>query len=214
MTAPLPGEEKGMNRLLAPGTGRYGPRLMLPLLLLWAAGASFAGELRNHTLREALARPVPRWSVLCAKLLALLTLSVATLLLTGLLSATLGGALFGFEGDWAPVVLGYLASFLSDLGLVCLGILVALLIRNVAGVVVGVTLFLLLDLGLRLALKLAGALGLETAAAVARWMPGEALAAWEGFQGEWVLSSFIGLGVLIAAALGLGLLRFYRLDVP
>ena len=187
---------------------------LLPLLLLWATGATFAGEYREQTLRELLVRPVPRWAVLLAKLAALSVLSGLTLLVTALASGLPGAALFGVEGDWGAPALGYLASWASDLGLLALGVLASLLFRNVAGVVVGVVLFLALDLGLRLVLKLAGALGLQAATRIAPFLPGEALSAWEGYDGGWDAISFAGLGVLVLLCLGLATWRLLRLDVP
>jgi len=188
---------------------------LLPLLLLWATGATFAGEFKERTLRELLARPVPRWSIMAAKFLALSVLSALTLLVTAVLSGGLGALLFGIEGEWGPLALGYLASWPSDLGLLSMGILVALVVRNVAAVVVGVVLYLAADLVLRLLLSLVGKLpSLELAAEIARFMPGEALAAWEGYLDGWNMVSWIGLAGLIALCLGLALLRFMRMDVP
>ncbi len=188
---------------------------LLPLLLLWATGASFAGEFKDRTLRELLSRPVPRWSVLAAKFLALAVLSAITLLVTAVLAGGLGALLFGVEGEWGPLALGYLASWPSDLGLLSMGILVALVVRNVAGVVVGVVLYLALDLVVRLLLSLIGKLpSLELAADIARFMPGEALAAWEGYLEAWSLTSWAGLAVLTAVCLGLALVRLIRMDVP
>ncbi len=188
---------------------------LLPLLLLWATGASFAGEFKERTLRELLVRPVPRWSVMAAKLLALTVLSGITLVVTAVISGGLGALLFGIQGEWLPLGLGYLASWPSDIGLLSLGILVALLVRNVAAVVVGVVLYLVLDLVVRLLLSLIGKLpSMELAADIARFMPGEALAAWEGYLGEWSLASWAGLAVLIVLCLSAALLRFMRMDVP
>ena len=188
---------------------------LLPLLLLWATGASFAGEIKDHTLRELLVRPVPRWSVMLAKLLALAVLSGITLVVTAVLSGGLGALLYGIEGDWWPLALGYLASWPSDLGLLCMGVVVAVLLRNVAGVVVGVVLYLALDLVVRLLLSLIGKLpSMELAADIARFMPGQALASWEGYLDEWVLTSWAGLAVLIVVCLGVALVRFVRMDVP
>jgi ABC-type transport system involved in multi-copper enzyme maturation permease subunit len=188
---------------------------LLPLLLLWATGASFAGELKERTLRELLARPVPRWSVLLAKLLALSVLSALTLVVTAVLSGGLGALLFGIEGEWGPLALGYLASWPSDLGLLSMGILAALLLRNVAGVVVVVVLYLALDMVARVLLSLIGKLpSLELAADIARFLPGEALAAWEGYLDGWQAMSWAGLAVLIALCLGGATLRLMRMDVP
>jgi ABC-type transport system involved in multi-copper enzyme maturation permease subunit len=187
---------------------------LLPLVLLWATGTTFAGEWREHTLRELCVRPVPRWAVLCAKLGALCVLSGLTLVVTGVVAAVPGALLFGAEGDWGTVLLGYLASWASDLGLLALGILASLLVRNVAGVVVGVILFLVLDLGLRLVLKLAGVLGLASAETLAHFLPGEALAAWEGYSAGWSWIPFAGLGTLLALSLALSLWRLARTDIP
>ncbi len=188
---------------------------LLPLLLLWAAGASFAGEYRDRTLRELLVRPVPRWSVLAAKLLALATLSALTLLVTGALAGGLGALLFGIEGEWGQLALGYLASWPSDLGLLSLGILAALLIRRVAGVVVNVVLFLAFDMVVRAVLGAIGGLAnIEWASQIARFMPGAALAAWEGYREGWTLFPWAGLVVLLSVCLALSVLRFTRMDAP
>lgn len=187
---------------------------VLPMLLLWATGASMAGEIGDHSLRAHLVRPVPRLAVLAAKFGALLLLSAATLLLGAVTSALVGGAMFGFEGEWGPVVLAWLASGLTDAGLVALGLLASLFFRSVGGVVVGVVLFLMLDLGLRAILKLAGVLGVQASEALLRWMPGEALAAWEGFEGGWDPYAFLGLALLLLVVLAVSSARFMRMDIP
>ncbi|MBN1336985.1 MAG: ABC transporter permease [Deltaproteobacteria bacterium] len=187
---------------------------VLPLVLLWATGASFAGEIADHTLREALVRPVPRAVVLAAKVLALATLSAASLIVTATVAGAAGAALFGLEGTWGTVLAGFAASWLTDLGLIGLGVLASLWFRSVAGAVVGVVLMLMADLAARLALKLVAALGFETAGTLVRWMPGEALAAWEGYADGWVGAAFVGLLVLLGGTLGLAFLRLRRLDLP
>ncbi|MFH1464625.1 MAG: ABC transporter permease [Pseudomonadota bacterium] len=187
---------------------------LLQLVLLWAASATFAGEWRDHTLRELVVRPVPRWAVLAAKLGALSVLSALTLVVTAVVASSLAALLFGTGGDWGHVLLGYLASWGSDLGLFALGILASLLIRNVAGVVVVVVLFLVLDLGVRLALKAIGALGVEVASTIAHFMPGDAMWAWVGYKGDWDWVSVAGLGVLLIVCLALSVWRMMRTDVP
>jgi ABC-type transport system involved in multi-copper enzyme maturation permease subunit len=187
---------------------------VLPLLLLWATGSSFAGEIRDHTLREVAVRAVPRTAILAAKLVALLTLSAGTLVVTGLLTAVLGASFFGAEGTWLDLLGGYAASWLSDLGLLSLGTLAALYLRSEAGVVVGVTLALMADLGLRLVLKLAGVLGVTSAASITPWLPGSALGAWEGYSSGWAWEPFASVTALIVIVLGLAVWRFQRLDIP
>jgi ABC-type transport system involved in multi-copper enzyme maturation permease subunit len=200
---------------------------LLPMLLLWCAGASFASELKDHTLRELALRPVHRVTLLMAKLASLATLSLATLLITGLLSALLGVLLFGHEGEWGALALGYLLCLPTDLGLLSLGVLSALLFRSETGTVVGVVLFLMADLGLRLVLKLVGMLGLlgagqmpgstpggHWADSVAAWMPGQALSIWEQPSKGWTWEPFAALVILLTASLLLSSRRIIKIDIP
>jgi len=58
------------------------------------AAQSFAGELRAGSLREDILRPVPRWTVIFAKWVALCVWSNLALVATGLTATLLGAALF------------------------------------------------------------------------------------------------------------------------
>lgn len=191
---------------------------VLPLFLLLATASSVAGEYGARTLRELIVRPVPRWSVLAAKVLSQSALSMATLVLTLLPSLGLGLILFGLpagEGaGWADVVGGYAASFLSDLGLCAIAVLVSLLVGSVGGVVVAIVLLLLGDLALRAGLSAAGMFGIEEAAALAPWTLGNALSCWEGYQDGWNVAQFGALGAFTVAAFALATVRFQRMDVP
>jgi ABC-2 type transport system permease protein len=191
---------------------------LLPLLLVLSTAATSAGELADNTLREALTRPVSRTSVLLAKLIALAALSASTLVLSFVPAVAGGAALFATDTPIGPVALGYAASFLSDLGLIALTLLAGVLIRNVGGVVVSVILFLLVDKAIGLALKGLGVLGVEGARTAARFLPGTALACWEGWKVEgaetWPLEPFVGLAALFAIGIGGALARFTRMDVP
>jgi hypothetical protein len=78
-----------------------------------------------------------------------------------------------------------------------------------------VVLYLALDMVARVLLSLIGKLpSLELAADIARFLPGEALAAWEGYLDGWQVMSWAGLAVLIALCLAVSLLRLARMDVP
>ena len=196
---------------------------VLPLLLLLATGSSLAGELRERTLREDLVRAVPRWAVLLAKLVALQTLSAATLLVA-LLPALLGGmAVFGTDGPTGGVLLGYLASLATDLGIISFGLLASTIVPSVGGVVVSVIMLLLVDGGARLLLWLreqlvswmnaaAGRPPVETVK-LSQLLPGAALDAWQGWSGQWAWEPFAGLAVLIGVSLALALVRLQRLDI-
>ena len=78
---------------------------VLPMLLILATGSAFAAERGDNTLREVFVRPVPRWSVVAAKVTALMTLSLLTLLATALPAWLGGGILFGFGPDADAIVL-------------------------------------------------------------------------------------------------------------
>lgn len=196
---------------------------VLPLLLLLATGGSVAGELSDRSLREVLVRPVPRWSVLAAKLAALSLLSMATLLLVMLPALALGSAVFGVDGPIKDVLLGYLATLGTDLGIICFGFVASTFVRSVGGVVVSVILLLMLDAGARLLLWLRELLlGLMQQAAGAeaeaglrysRFLPGAALDCWKGYSEGWAWEPFAGLAALILISATVAVVRFQRMDI-
>jgi hypothetical protein len=188
--------------------------VVLPLLLVLATAATVAGERRDNTLREVLVRPVSRWSVVLAKMGALLVLSLASLVLSLVLSLGLGAALFDTATPIWRVTLGYLSCLGTDLGLICLSMLAASLVRSVGGVVVLMILLMMADMAIRGGLSLAGNFGMDNAAAIASYFPGAALDAWEGWKDGFELQPFVGLVVVILGALGLTCIRFERMDVP
>ncbi|MFZ5478254.1 MAG: ABC transporter permease subunit [Myxococcota bacterium] len=192
---------------------------VLPLFLLLSAAGAVAGEHRDRTLRELIVRPVPRWSVLAAKLAALSLLSIASLALTLGPSLGLGVALWGAtplpgQPGMGDVALGYAASFLSDVGLLAIAMLLSLFVGSVGGVVVTMTLLLMADLALRGVLALAAQFGVEAAATLQPWTLGNALGCWEGFEGGWEPARFVALAALLVVSCGLGVARFARMDVP
>jgi hypothetical protein len=191
---------------------------VLPLLLVLSAAASVAGELSDHTMRELAGRPVPRWSILLVKLASLACLSALTLVLTALPALGLGVAMFGAAAEAAPglldVVGGYLATFLSDVGLLLLAMLLSLFVRSVGGVVVTLTLLLLADLGLRGLLALASSFGAREADALRPWTLGNALGCWEGWSGGYDPQRFLALAVFSVVAAAASVARFRSMDVP
>lgn len=198
--------------------------LILPLLLLLATGSSLAGELSDSTLREVLVRPVPRWSVMLAKLLALMVLSATTLLATLAPSLVGGAAMFGMDGPTVDLLLGYAATLGTDLGIISFGLLASTVVRSVGGVVVSVILLLIFDGGARLLLwgreKVISLLQTSTGTEVeevavhySQFLPGAALDCWKGWSDGWAWEPFAGLGVLVVLCLGVTLWRFSRMDV-
>ena len=191
---------------------------VLPLFLVLATAASFAEDLHDRTLREVLLRPLSRVQLLLARWSALAALSVATLLLTCLPSLSLGLAVFGMPAFGQPGVLdvvgGYAASFLSDLGLLALTTLVALFLKNAGSVVASILLLLGIDMGVRLALKGLGMLGMEGARVLVPWTFADALACWEGWKGEWSIAQLVAVVAWTAGLALLASVRLRRMDVP
>lgn len=188
---------------------------VLPTLLLLAAGAAVAGEQADQTLRDLVVRPVARPVILLAKLGALSLLAVATLALTFVPAFGLGLAFWGGTVDGLDkLLLGYAASFLSDLGLLLIGMLVSLFVRSVGGVVVTVVLVLMADRALWLLLKVLGMLGVEHVDTVQQLTLVNALGCWEGWKDGWEPARFVALAILTAASALACVVRVSRMDVP
>jgi ABC-type transport system involved in multi-copper enzyme maturation permease subunit len=192
---------------------------LLPALLVLSTASAVSGELGDNTLRAVLSRPVSRVSVILAKLGALSALSAASLSLT-FLPALIGGlTLWGMPGEDTgldQVALGYAASWLSDLGLIAMTLLISVFFRSVGGVVVILILYLMVDKAAGLAMRGLGMLGVESAKKTAEFLPGNALACWEGWSGSdgWDVNQFIALGLLFTLCMAGSLVRFQRMDVP
>lgn len=193
-----------------------------PILLVLATATAIASEHGDRTMREVLVRPVPRWSVLASRVLALGGLSVATLLLTLASSLGLGIPLFGFPegapGTTGPalgaMLGGYAVCVLSDLALIVWTVAVALVVRSAGLVLVGMTIALLVDFVAFWVLYGLGSAGVETAAALHPWTLFSTLHAWQGWENGYELRPFVMLAVYTAAAGGFALVRFQRLDTP
>jgi len=187
---------------------------VLPMLMLLATGGTISGELTDHTMRERLVRAVPRWSILSTKVMALMLLSAATLVVT-FVPAILGGVLlFGVEGSWVDLLLGYGASWLSDLGIVAFGTLLSTFFRAPGGVVVGGVLVLLADWAVRMLLTFLAFVGLEGSADLLPFLPGSALGCWQGMFNGWTAQPFLALVVMIVVCLGIAVARFSRMVIP
>ena len=192
---------------------------VLPLLLVWATGTSITGEIRGQTLREDLVRPVSRGLVLSSKMVALGGLSAVTLM-ASYVPSVLGGIVFfglgddGQFGTFGLVSLGYLAWWASDMGLIAITVALGLFVRTVGGLVVSLVMILMADLAARLMLDLGSAIfQAPTAGQFADFLPGAALAAWEGWRSGWEVAPFVGLVLWTSLALCTAFWRFSRADV-
>jgi ABC-type transport system involved in multi-copper enzyme maturation permease subunit len=200
---------------------------VLPLFLLLAAASSVGGEVGDRTLRELVVRPVSRWSVLAAKLVALSVLSAVSLVLTLVPSLGLGTAIFGLDATPAAgsavaaatpsavaLLGGYAASFLSDVGLLTITMALSLVVTSIGGTIVAMALLLMADGALRALLWLLDKMGVESAGKLAPFMLGNALACWQGWKDGWNPAQFGILALFIAVSSAFAIARFHRMDVP
>lgn len=197
--------------------------LFVPLLLVLATALGISGERADRTLREVLVRPVSRGVALAARLLAVTALAGSGLLLTAVVAVGVGFGLFGTEGvslaalDEPSVVrllLGFGATLLCDVGLICLTAAIASFFESVGGVVVTLIFTLLADLTLRLALQGLAFLGLEEARLIEPWTLGNALGAWEGWVDGFSAARLLALLLVITGGAALSAVRFFRMDAP
>ena len=188
---------------------------ILPLLIVLSGASSLSGELKENTLREVLVRPVPRWSIVFAKVCALALLSLCTLVITATTAVAGGAAIFPTEGTISGQLAGFAMSWLSDLGLITMTLLVASFSRSVGGVVVGLALYLGIDWGLGALLGFLGNFGVEWAPVVQDFLPGTALKAWADWEGLAFEPKRVGalLG-WTALTWVLATIRVQKMDVP
>jgi len=198
---------------------------VLPLFLLLATAGSVAGELGNRTLREDLVRPIPRWSALASRMIAVSSLSALTLLITGAVSFLPGLVLFGMPTPGTGAVpvdyptasqlgMGYLASFASDVGLIAIAVMLSLVVRSVGGVVVTLVLILMADLAVRGVLNLMSLAQIQVAAQLLPWTLGNALGCWQGWSTHFEPMRFLALTVVIVGSTAAATARLSRMDVP
>lgn len=187
---------------------------ILPLILLMVIAQLVAGEWGERTLRALVLRPVPRASVLLAKLTAAQIYAVFTLAITFVTAMAVSAPFLGWDDSLGPVALGYVASALSDLGLLAIGLFISTLYPSVPGVIVGTVLLLVADLAARGLLKVSSAFGASWAGSLIPWLPGTALSSWEGYTSQWEPQAFASLLGLIALFGAGAILRFQRSDIP
>jgi ABC-2 type transport system permease protein len=81
--------------------------MFLPLLMIILSCDLISGEFSRGTIKLLLTRPMARWKILLSKYLALVIMIVSVLVITALLSITLSGIFFGYDGWDAPIVTGF-----------------------------------------------------------------------------------------------------------
>lgn len=198
--------------------------LLVRVFVMILGALAVAGEFRARTLREDLLRPVPRWAVPLAKWAALITWIAAALVVGWVFSGLLSVIVFGFEGDWSRVALGYAVTLLADAGFTTLVLLIAVASRSVSGTVIGVVLYVILDTvawwGLRALAFVGGLLELpqvlQRVVELRPWFPSSAFGVWNGYAEAtpWQWQSFVALGVITVTCIAVTEWLFHRIDVP
>ncbi|MBX2803427.1 MAG: ABC transporter permease [Myxococcales bacterium] len=115
--------------------------------VLLLASVSFAGEFQARSLREDLVRPVPRWALLLAKWGAVGVWAAAGLVVQWLVAVLVSFLALSGTGEaaWSDVFLGFLSTWITDMGFAAVVFAVATLTRTVAGTITSVFLFLVLE---------------------------------------------------------------------
>ena len=185
--------------------------MFLPILIFLLGGLSMASEFVGRTVREDVLRPVPRWSLVLSKWLALLTWIIVASLALACLSAGLGllvtwGAsatptaweeLEGLSGwDWfsawmsaywttiKPSLIQVGVTFATDVGFASLALAVAVVTRSVAATVAGLVMVFMVQLAVAIGF---GVLGTDMARQfgpqiASQWVPNDA---WETIY-QWI----------------------------
>ena len=131
------------------------------------------------------------------------------------MSALVGGAvMFATDGEVGPALTGFAMSWLSDLGLITMTLLVASFSQSVGGVVVGLALYLMGDWLLGKLLSVLGTFGVDWAPLVHDVLPGTALQAWSTWDAGFEPKRVVALVILIAVTWGAATWRLQRADVP
>ena len=179
---------------------------IMRMLLLVLAASSFAGELKAGTLKEDLLRPVSREAVLAAKWVALSLYAGVALLATLGVGSITSLIAFGAEGPWTVPLVGFGATWLTDIAFVGVALAISVYVRSVP-FSIGAA-FLLLILGDMTGMGVWGLYTLaenlpngETHSLLAAahtgypWLPSTALSAWKGYRPTepWPFSGIEGL---------------------
>lgn len=199
--------------------------------LLVLSAVSFAGEFSGRTLREDVARAVPRWALLFAKWVGLTAWSGFALFGQTVVTLLFGiGALSTGSGEgWSVAASGLLGTLLADASFVAVALLVAVLTRRVAPAVVATALFIGIERAFAASLFVVKNLDQEVIDLLAPGVPlGQIANAILPYSpaNAWAIGTSLATGtevqtvtyVALASwtilAAGLAALRFERVDVP
>lgn len=197
---------------------------LMRIVLIMVAALSFAGEFQSRTLREDVLRPVHRSAMLLAKWAALVVWIAISLVFTLLPATAFSIAAWGTGGDWTDVLLGWVATLLSDAGFAALALAMAVVLRSVAGTMVGMFLFYFANVGLGFALAAISAFPFldlpqfvrDAATGAGPYLPPAAYDVWQGASpgAAWSIEGFAALLIYGTLSWIVADRVFSRIDVP
>ncbi|MCO4744271.1 MAG: ABC transporter permease [Proteobacteria bacterium] len=200
---------------------------VIRLLVLAMGALALAGELKARTLREALLRPVPRWSIPLSKWLALCVWIAVANALTWTVSALGGAILFDAGGEWQNAAVAMALTTAGDFTMAALILLLAAVTRSVAASIVLAIVLSLMNWFSRAVLYVveqiaiqAGQASLADMTALSRpWLPTYAMDGWTayvfpmiGFGENW-WQPWITAAIVSLVCIALTSARLQRLDI-
>ncbi len=106
---------------------------LLPLFIILVGTDIFGGEIRDCTIKMAFLRPVARWKIFAAKLLALATFIVLALGLTLVLSVLAAVLTGGWKMAFGKILLAYLLSFFPLFVFAVFVAVISLVVKSTGG---------------------------------------------------------------------------------
>lgn len=180
---------------------------LMPLFIVLVATDMFGGEMRDNTIKMSFLRPVARWKIFTAKLLAVATFIALFLGLTLILSV-LAAALTG-AGKMASgkILLSYILTFFPLLVFATFAALMSLVIKSSGGAFALSVLLYLVMLALGILVRGAGSLLFTSAFGWHRLFSGVYINVGK------ILRTLLMLGGWEAILAGLGLHIFEKRDI-
>ena len=126
----------------------------LPILIFIMAGLSFAAEHANRSIREYALRPVPRYSLIMSRWMALTTWVFSAVILSFVISASLGLVVVGPMAEWKSVMVQLGNALVVDWAFATLALSVAVFTRSIAATIAILIVTFVLQLGLSIGLNM------------------------------------------------------------
>lgn len=170
---------------------------IIPLVLLMVACASIAEDRNNNCLRDISIRAISRSQLLLVRILSNAGLAGICTVLTFVPALVIGGIYFKSIGSLPNIFLANLLSWMSDMAIIGMGMLVATFAASAGRAAIYTLLLLLGERIIRVILQLSGPIfSFKIPEELLTLFPGHALEAWSGWSTGWSFSAIFGLFLL------------------